>query len=350
MRKATLIKLIPVFILLLAWINGDCQRVISTTYFCSFCHKGPYTTYEAARAHTCAVHNYLCNSVPVVPQGPSPQEIKKQREEKDLREASEDANDKGIDCYNKKDWDCAMKWFKESLDYNPDSEDAQFNLQAAEQQKELQQAVIKKQKEDADKKAKEEADKKAKEEEDRRQAEAKKRIEVEKTISVKNTSAEAISNQKNTKEGLATRNAEIMKANSAKVFDTKGDNRGAIADVKVKVAITPAQEKAAREYLSKNDKDYQGRQVKIKETQQEVAKFKKKDDELSKTIDEYKKIYIGKTAPKEEFDKYTKAIQEQQTVKGQLWNAQSTEKTLKQKDEEAIKKYVTFGEKKIPGQ
>jgi hypothetical protein len=37
-------------------------------------------------------------------------------------------------------------------------------------------------------------------------------------------------------------------------------------------------------------------------------------------------------------------------VKGQLWNTKSTEKALVQKDEEAVKKYVTFGEKKIPGQ
>lgn len=181
--------------------------------------------------------------------------------------------------------------------------------------------------------------------------ELKKPVEVEKTISLKNTSAEAISNLKNTEKGLENPDQkEKMKDLSGKVFDTKGDNHGAIADVKVKVGITSSQEKAAREYLAKNDKEYQARQVKIKEVKEQVAKIKQKDDELSKTIDDYKKNYAGKTPPKEEFAKYTKAIQEQQTVKGELWNAKSSEKTLAQKDEDAIKKYVTFGEKKIPGQ
>ncbi len=348
MRKIIFIKLFSLFVLLLAWINGDCQRVVSITYYCSFCNKGPYTVYETARQHTCAVHNYLCSSTPVIPQGPSPEELKKRREEKDLKEASEDANDKGIDCYNKKDWNCAIKWFKESLDYEPDNEDAQYNLKASQQQSELQQAAIRKQKEDADKKAL--LEKQAKEEEDRRQAELKKREEEKKTISVKSTTAEAISNQKNTEEGLQSGNKEIMKEKSTKAFDTKGDYRGSIPDVKLGGTITPAQDKAAREYLSKNDKEYQARQVKIKEVKQEVEKLKQKDDVLTKTIDDYKKNYSGKTAPKEEFAKYTKAIEEQQTVKGQLWNTKSTEKTLAQKDEEAVKKYVTFGEKKIPGQ
>ena len=196
--------------------------------------------------------------------------------------------------------------------------------------------------------------------------EFKKPIEVDKTISVKNTSAEAIGNLENTKKGIEKgKEAQIeldiptkenpgkletMKALSGKVFDDTSKNQGAIADVKVKVAITPTQEKAARDYLAKNDKEYQARQVKIKEVKEQVAKFTQKDNELSKTIDDYKKNYTGKTAPKEEFTKYTKAIEEQQTVKGQLWNAKSSEKTLAQKDEVAITNYVTFGEKKIPGQ
>ncbi len=331
MRKIILIKMLALFILLLTCVNGDCQRI---TYYCSFCNKGPYTVYTTARQHTCAVHNYLCSYTLVVPQGPTPEELKKRREEKDLKEASEDANDKGIDCYNKKDWNCAIKWFKESLDYDPDNEDAQFNLKVAEQQSELQQALIKKQKE----------------EEDKRLAELKKREEEKKTTGTKNAAEEAISNQKNTEEGLLNGNKETIREKSAKVFDTEGDYRGSIPGVKLTGTITPAQEKAAREYLAKNDKEYQARQVKIKEVKQEVEKLKQKDDALSKTIDDYKKNYTGKTAPKEEFTKYTKAIEEQQTVKGQLWNTKSTEKALVQKDEEAVKKYVTFGEKKIPGQ
>ena len=182
--------------------------------------------------------------------------------------------------------------------------------------------------------------------------ELKKQIEVDKTISIKSTSAEAISNFENTKTGIIERDKgklEFMKAQSGIVFDTKDlTNKGSIADVIVKVGIIPMQEKTAREYLAKNDKDYQARQLKLKEVKEQVAKLKQKDDELSKTINDYKKNYAGKTAPKEEFTKFTKAIEAQQTVKGQLWNAKSSEKTIVLKDEEAVKKYVTFGRKEIP--
>lgn len=102
-----------------------------SSYFCGFCHKGPYKTYQSAVDHTCAVHNYLCG--PAVPAytGPSPEELKRKREQKDLREASDDAVDKGVDCYNKRDWVGAIRWFRESLEYDQDNDDASYNLKRA---------------------------------------------------------------------------------------------------------------------------------------------------------------------------------------------------------------------------
>jgi hypothetical protein len=67
------------------------------------------------------------------PVGPSPQELKRQREAKDLNEAADDANDKGVDFYNKGDWENAIKYFREALEYNPDNQDYRNNLQRAQQ-------------------------------------------------------------------------------------------------------------------------------------------------------------------------------------------------------------------------
>ncbi|MGQ0739034.1 MAG: hypothetical protein ACT4OJ_08265 [Bacteroidota bacterium] len=116
-----------------------------SSFFCGFCKKGPYKTYQAAVDHTCAVHNHLCT--PAVPaySGPSPEELKKKREEKDLREASDDAVDKGVDCYNKKNWTCAIRWFREALEYDPDNDDANYNLKKAiDNAKKQEEEIIKK--------------------------------------------------------------------------------------------------------------------------------------------------------------------------------------------------------------
>ena len=99
---------------------------------CSFCHKG-FNSYATGMAHLCAVHNYGCTYTPPVQTGPSPEELKRMREEKDSKEASEYANDNGVECYKKKDWNCAIKYFKEALDYNPDNDDAVYNLKKANQ-------------------------------------------------------------------------------------------------------------------------------------------------------------------------------------------------------------------------
>lgn len=117
----------------------------TSTFFCGFCHKGPYKTYAEAVAHTCAVHRYMCT--PAVPAytGPSPEELKRKREQKDMREASDDAVDKGVDCYNKRDWACAIRWFRESLEYDPDNDDASYNLKRAlENAKKEEEELIKK--------------------------------------------------------------------------------------------------------------------------------------------------------------------------------------------------------------
>jgi hypothetical protein len=130
---------------IIASSSSIAQVPATVSYYCSFCNKGPYKTYSAAVAHTCAIHNYLCT--PAVPAytGPSPEELKKKREEKDLREASDDAVDKGVDCYNKRDWTCAIRWFREALEYDPNNEDASYNLnKSIDNAKRAEQELIKK--------------------------------------------------------------------------------------------------------------------------------------------------------------------------------------------------------------
>lgn len=69
-----------------------------------------------------------CYNQQPIPTGPTPEELKKQSEAKDLKEASDDANDKGVEFYKKNDWTNAIKYFTEALDYNPDNDDAIDNL------------------------------------------------------------------------------------------------------------------------------------------------------------------------------------------------------------------------------
>ena len=113
------------------WFTAQCQVPMGDTrYRCSFCGKW-FTSYSVGTAHLCSVHNYLCNNSSPVQTGPSPEQLKRMREEKDSKEAAEYANDKGIECYKKRDWNCAIKYFKEALDYNPDNDDADYNLKKA---------------------------------------------------------------------------------------------------------------------------------------------------------------------------------------------------------------------------
>ena len=111
---------------------------------CSFCHKG-FNSNAAGMVHLCAVHNWGCSYAAPVQTGPSAAELKRMREEKDSKEAAEYANDKGMECYNKRDWNCAIKYFREALDYDPDNGDADYNLKKAnnEYKKERDEAIRK---------------------------------------------------------------------------------------------------------------------------------------------------------------------------------------------------------------
>lgn len=135
-------KLFILFVGLACAVHTSGQIRGTATYYCAFCHKGPYKTYESAVAHTCAVHNYLC--APAVPAytGPSPEELKRKREQKDLREASDDAVDKGVDCYQRKEWTCAIRFFREALEYDPDNDDAIYNLKKAIENAKKQEAEL----------------------------------------------------------------------------------------------------------------------------------------------------------------------------------------------------------------
>jgi hypothetical protein len=76
---------------------------------------------------------------PPPPPQPSPEEIARAKDEKDLREASDDAWDKGVAAYKQGDFDNAVRWFQQALrydrdrpEYNGDDPDLLQNLQAAQ--------------------------------------------------------------------------------------------------------------------------------------------------------------------------------------------------------------------------
>ena len=96
------------------------------------------------------------------PAGPTPEEIRRQREEKDLSEAAEDANDHGVEFYNKGDWGNAIKYFREALEYSPDNQDYRHNLQRAQQK--ASDAEAKRRQEEAERKQREALKSKALEE------------------------------------------------------------------------------------------------------------------------------------------------------------------------------------------
>ncbi len=75
----------------------------------------------------------LRGTVNAPPAGPSPEQLRRQRESKDLREATDDANDRGIDLYKKGDWVGAARYFREALSYSPDDGEVRTNLHRAEQ-------------------------------------------------------------------------------------------------------------------------------------------------------------------------------------------------------------------------
>jgi tetratricopeptide (TPR) repeat protein len=68
-----------------------------------------------------------------VPAGPTQEELRQQREEKDLNEAAQDADDKGIAAYRNGDFAAAIRYFTEALSYEPDDGDIKQNLALAQQ-------------------------------------------------------------------------------------------------------------------------------------------------------------------------------------------------------------------------
>lgn len=67
--------------------------------------------------------------------GPTAEEIKQQKEQaeqKDLDEAAQDADDKGTAAYERGDWENAVKYLKEALEYAPDDGDIRTNLDRAQ--------------------------------------------------------------------------------------------------------------------------------------------------------------------------------------------------------------------------
>lgn len=67
------------------------------------------------------------------PPRPTPEEIRRQREEKDLNEAAQDSDDKGVEAYERGDYAGAVRYFKEALDYSPNDGNIRHNLQRAQQ-------------------------------------------------------------------------------------------------------------------------------------------------------------------------------------------------------------------------
>jgi len=109
-------------------------------YVCPRCGHFEWKA-DAMKNHTCTYHHFNCpNSSAPAPYIPtkSPEQIRKEREKKDLQEAAEDANEQGVDYYEKEDWATAINYFKIALEYVPDYDDAAYNLKKAEDKLRLQ--------------------------------------------------------------------------------------------------------------------------------------------------------------------------------------------------------------------
>lgn len=68
-----------------------------------------------------------------VPSGPSAEELRQQKEKKDLQGAALDDNDAGYEAYERKDYAKAVELFKQALDEDPDNEEITHNLQKAQE-------------------------------------------------------------------------------------------------------------------------------------------------------------------------------------------------------------------------
>jgi tetratricopeptide (TPR) repeat protein len=66
--------------------------------------------------------------VPPPPPGPTKEEL----EQQDLKEASDDFVDKGNGFYKKNQWGTAVSFYRKALEYDPENDDALYNLKKAE--------------------------------------------------------------------------------------------------------------------------------------------------------------------------------------------------------------------------
>ncbi|HEX8925290.1 MAG TPA: hypothetical protein VF786_05830 [Terriglobales bacterium] len=73
------------------------------------------------------------------PPGPSPEELRRRAEAKDLQEAADDAQDKAVDAYERGDYQQTISLLKEALSYEPDDQGLQNALGVA--QKKLSEQI-----------------------------------------------------------------------------------------------------------------------------------------------------------------------------------------------------------------
>jgi tetratricopeptide (TPR) repeat protein len=80
-----------------------------------------------------AYNDWVAQGMPCHQNGNSakPSPTKAELEARDLKEASDDENDRGVDSFTKGDWDSAIRHFKAALGYNPENDDAIANLARA---------------------------------------------------------------------------------------------------------------------------------------------------------------------------------------------------------------------------
>ena len=99
---------------------------------------------DIPQARGTATYNRYCLGGPVMPTGPTAEELEKRREARDTKEAADDAEDRGEALYQKGEWADAVKAFQESLDYDPDNDVASANLRRAQDQLERAEAALQK--------------------------------------------------------------------------------------------------------------------------------------------------------------------------------------------------------------
>ncbi|MBK9570318.1 MAG: hypothetical protein IPO53_10690 [Chitinophagaceae bacterium] len=119
--------------------NAQLKQTMSQCAKCGYLVNG----ISAMRSHLCSKHGIGCPTTTVPAYyNPTPaktqQQIREEREKKELQEAAETANDEGVEYYEKKDWATAINYFKVALEYVPGFEDAIYNLKKAQEKLEAE--------------------------------------------------------------------------------------------------------------------------------------------------------------------------------------------------------------------